>query len=577
MGVLLKLSLRNLLRQKKRNILLGLGIAFGMMIIVIANSFSHGMVDVLIEDVVTYAFGHIVVDSRIGSSGYHMIRDKRRIEWLIKNTIKPEDLRSLNENPEIICRAVGNGAAGNIAITTIPMNGAGESAKVFNNLFTLVAGSYHDYFSKRIEYPVIISQSKAKSLNVKVHDVIRARVSMVTGQIQEAKLTVIAIAKVNNSFMNIALFMDGQRVKKLLGYKPWEASGLTIILREPQKNANQYAELLQRKLKPGIISIEGKLESEPCRILAFQNNASAQASLVKMIRITQGDRERSFGKKGVLLSNDLAQVLNVKPGDELTYRYTTKYRGNYEEKFKINAIYDSGTKLGHAVMLVNEERIHDTFDRFLPAQSQSADIAADDPLVKTLATEWKLLKRSANSDELEKKNRQERRIKTDQAKMDVITMYEGASDVLQLEDVMNLITIIAVMVLFFIISIGVINTLRMTIKERTREIGTIRAVGMQKRDVRNMFILETLQLTAFSCLAGLVLGIIIILITGAINFDINNSLSMILRGKHLYFKINPLGLISNFMLIMLFAGVTAYFPASRAAKLSAVEALRHYE
>ena len=66
-----------------------------------------------------------------------------------------------------------------------------------------------------------------------------------------------------------------------------------------------------------------------------------------------------------------------------------------------------------------------------------------------------------------------------------------ASEVLKLEQVLNLITIIAVLILFFIILIGVVNTLRMTIRERTREIGTIRAIGMQKKDVRNVFILES--------------------------------------------------------------------------------------
>jgi putative ABC transport system permease protein len=162
-------------------------------------------------------------------------------------------------------------------------------------------------------------------------------------------------------------------------------------------------------------------------------------------------------------------------------------------------------------------------------------------------------------------------------KFDVVTMYEGASDILKLEGVLNLITIIAVLVLFFIILIGVINTLRMTIRERTREIGTIRAIGMQKNDVRNSFILETLLLTAFSCIAGIILGIIVMQILGAIQFNVDSVLSMILKDKHLYFKLDPLSILGNFVLIMAISGVTAYFPARRAAKMSAVEALRHYE
>lgn len=68
MGLVFRLSLRNLFRQKRRNLMLGIGIAFGMMILVIANSFSHGMVDVLIKDIVSNAFGHLVIDGKMGNS-----------------------------------------------------------------------------------------------------------------------------------------------------------------------------------------------------------------------------------------------------------------------------------------------------------------------------------------------------------------------------------------------------------------------------------------------------------------------------------------------------------------------------
>jgi ABC-type antimicrobial peptide transport system permease subunit len=77
--------------------------------------------------------------------------------------------------------------------------------------------------------------------------------------------------------------------------------------------------------------------------------------------------------------------------------------------------------------------------------------------------------------------------------------------VVQLEGALNLITLIAVLVLFFIILIGVVNTLRMTIRERTREIGTNRAIGMQAYDVRNTFLFETFFLAFFACITGILL------------------------------------------------------------------------
>lgn len=577
MGLIYRLSLRNLLRQKKRNLLLGIGIAFGMMILVVANSFSHGMVDVLIKDIVSNAFGHLVVQASQGNSSYTMIRDKERIMQVVKANIKSEDLVGVGENLGMFCQAVGNGASDNIMVVGVSVQSAKERKEFFNDFFTLKQGNFDEYFSKNIEYPVIISEQTAKSLNVKVHDAIKIRLPMVTGQLQTAQLVVVAIANANNSFMNVVAFMDGDRVKSLLGYKPWESASLHITLKDPARTAKKYADILHEKLQPGLLSISGNVNHQACPLFAFKNDEASKSVLRRNIRIVSGDADLAFSKDGVLIPLGLARKLNLRPGDSFSYEYPTKYRGLYQENLKVSAIYDSSTKLGSDLILVNGERIYDTYDKYLPQTAAVDPVSPKDPLHAVLATEWKLLPRCKDSTELQKLSKEERRIKTDQSKFSVVTMYEGASDILNLEGVLNLITVIAVMVLFFIILIGVINTLRMTVRERTREIGTIRAIGMQKNDVRNLFIMETLQLTAISCVAGFVLGLGVMWILGSITFNTDSALSMILKNKHLFFKLDPVGLVTNFLLIMVIAGVTAYFPARRAAKLSAMEALRHYE
>jgi putative ABC transport system permease protein len=157
-------------------------------------------------------------------------------------------------------------------------------------------------------------------------------------------------------------------------------------------------------------------------------------------------------------------------------------------------------------------------------------------------------------------------------------MYETASDILKLEIVLNIITFYAVMILFFIILIGVVNSLRMTIRERTREIGTVRAIGMQKRDVRNIFLLETMFMALFASFAGTALSFVVMWLLSLFTFNVqDNPLGMLLVKGHLHFAPTA-GMIFFFnFLIPVIAVVTAYFPARRASNLSAVEALRHYE
>ena len=195
-----------------------------------------------------------------------------------------------------------------------------------------------------------------------------------------------------------------------------------------------------------------------------------------------------------------------------------------------------------------------------------------------ICPEWLLLDRCRSTEDVKKLNHIIASSTFKGATVDVESMYEMASDVLKLEAALNMITLAAVMVLFFIILIGVINTLRMTIRERTREIGTIRAIGMQKKDVRNTFILETLFLGLFSAIAGTLLAFIVmgLLSMWTINAG-DNPLSMLLVNSHLHFIPTWEAVAGYILLIVIIAVLTAYFPARKAANMRASDALRHYE
>ena len=58
-----------------------------------------------------------------------------------------------------------------------------------------------------------------------------------------------------------------------------------------------------------------------------------------------------------------------------------------------------------------------------------------------------------------------------------------------------------------IAALGIVNTLALSVIERTREIGLLRAVGMGRRQVRRMVRLESVVIAVFGTLLGLVLGV----------------------------------------------------------------------
>jgi putative ABC transport system permease protein len=160
----------------------------------------------------------------------------------------------------------------------------------------------------------------------------------------------------------------------------------------------------------------------------------------------------------------------------------------------------------------------------------------------------------------------------------VQSMYETASAVLNVEFALNLITLAAGLILFCIILIGVVNTLRMTIRERTREIGTMRAIGMQKKDVLSMFLLETGFLTLFASIVGTILAFLVMYGLSSITIDASdNPMGMLLVEGHLYFAPTLAAAVSYIVFIIGITIFTAFFPARRAATMIVSDALRHVE
>ena len=64
------------------------------------------------------------------------------------------------------------------------------------------------------------------------------------------------------------------------------------------------------------------------------------------------------------------------------------------------------------------------------------------------------------------------------------------------------------LILFTIVAVGITNTFRMVVYERTREIGTMRALGFQRSQTRLLFLVEALLLSLSGVTAGMILAVI---------------------------------------------------------------------
>ena len=129
----------------------------------------------------------------------------------------------------------------------------------------------------------------------------------------------------------------------------------------------------------------------------------------------------------------------------------------------------------------------------------------------------------------------------------------------------RIIAVIYVLLVFAVVIaiLGIVNTLALSIIERTREIGLLRAIGVSRRQLRLMIRLESVVIAVLGAVLGVGLGIA---------FGV--TLMYALRDQGLERISIPVGQLVLFLLLSLVIGVVAaVFPARRAARLDVLRAI----
>jgi len=137
-----------------------------------------------------------------------------------------------------------------------------------------------------------------------------------------------------------------------------------------------------------------------------------------------------------------------------------------------------------------------------------------------------------------------------------------ASEREKLDSLLNLIT--AMLILAIVIALlGVVNTLALSISERTREIGLMRAIGMRRGQLRQIVAAESMIISVIGALLGTMLGL-----------GLGAALAAALTRSELETVSIPAGRLILFVLATAAVGVLASIgPARRAARLDLLTAI----
>ncbi len=587
MNLIIRIALRNLLRQKSRTILLGIGIGFGMMILVVSHSFSKGLSDIILNRVIVDIMGHLSVASRekIGRLRSMVIRDRHEMEDLIRKTLP--DVRAVRELVMTnMIKAIGNKAS----VFTIIMGTPDDyDSSSLLETFDVLSGNLDDFTNKKVDNPLILFSSMAEQLNVKVGDNVKLLMGTIYGQIQSARLQLIAIVESQNPFMDQACMIPLEDAKRLMGYQPHETQVMTVVLdniKEPEITLG-LANDLQKALTPKPIVIYGtfQYEEHPAEgsLLGLDTDGDAIDRFSQQIDVLQGDLAALKDQEdAIVIGKSLAEKIQAKIGESISFTYDTRYEDKpYTTKHHVAAIISGNNGRFDNAAFLSDVGLYKFCFLHLPIKIDAFPNAfqpdKDSPAYSLMAMDHYLFPRAENFRDFEKKMREIQKTKFKGQMVDIVAMQEAADLALKMEAMLNLISVITVLILFFILLIGIVNTLRMTIKERTREIGTIRAIGMQKSQVYLSFMMETVFLSLFASIAGIVAGFGLMQLISQMSFRPENVFRIFMDHGHIHFVADAKIIILDLLLIILITMITAYFPSKRAANLVVADALGHHE
>ncbi len=136
-------------------------------------------------------------------------------------------------------------------------------------------------------------------------------------------------------------------------------------------------------------------------------------------------------------------------------------------------------------------------------------------------------------------------------------------------------------ILFTVISLGVINTMLMSVFERTREFGVMLALGATPRQVAIVVTFESLFIGIASAIFATILGMIVLMYHSKVGFDLTPFLgeSHSVEQFHLDVYIYPVIQFHSYLrsvaVTVLVVVLASLYPAFRASRLNPVECLRH--
>ncbi|MBN2198242.1 MAG: ABC transporter permease [Candidatus Aminicenantes bacterium] len=297
------------------------------------------------------------------------------------------------------------------------------------------------------------------------------------------------------------------------------------------------------------------IESTNIRVNAVDPDKETATVPLLSSRIIEGSRTIAPGT--ILVPELLARGMKVKIGDVAVVVATNEDGSVNGFQFTVGGILRSVTGPGGR-------------DGYIHIEDGRRILRLEEPSVSEVAVR---LKKIGSRDEVvarlektlgEHKNAQGRPV----FEIHGWTKLTPFFNIVQMIDVM---TFFIQLMLIAVVLISIMNVMLMAVYERTREIGTMAAIGTQPGRIISLFLLEGLGLGLLGAAAGAALGslAVVLLNVSQVRFNFGQQKGLILSSK-----MNPVDILTISLIVVAVTLLASLRPARRASALDPIKALR---
>jgi putative ABC transport system permease protein len=277
-----------------------------------------------------------------------------------------------------------------------------------------------------------------------------------------------------------------------------------------------------------------------------------EAVLGTYLKLTQGHQLTVQDRYGILVGYGLAQALELKPGDRTTLVLPTAEGALNTLDFDVVGVFQS-------------------FSQDYDARAVKITLSAAQELLNTAGANLLVisLHRSPDTEAVAALLR-ERTIWRD---MEVRTWEELNAFYQSTVDLYNRQFGVLQLIILFMVLLGVVNAINMSVLERVGEFGTMRALGNRGHSVFTLVVVEGALLGFFGAISGVILGIVLATGISAVGIPMppppNSDL-----GYTAYIRVVPVVVMSALLIGLVAATLASILPAARVARIPVAEALR---